>query len=55
MSTLDKLIKKLNDIAVGLDYIHYDITDRECVEAYNELKDDVKKCIELITDNYIGE
>jgi hypothetical protein len=46
--SLKQLKQKLYDISVGLDMIHYDITDRGAICEYDELKEDVEECIRMI-------
>ena len=53
------IITKLYDILVGLDMISYAINDREAIEEYKEIKNDVEECIKLLRGdcmkwNHIG-
>jgi hypothetical protein len=45
---LKQLKQKLYDISVGLDLIHYNITDREVKSEYEDLKEDVEECIKMV-------
>jgi hypothetical protein len=47
---LEQLKQKLYDISVGLDLIHYNITDREVKSEYDELKEDVRECIRIVDE-----
>ncbi len=47
---LEQLKQKLYDISVGLDLIHYNITDREAKSEYEDLKEGVEECIRMVDE-----